>query len=259
MGALAASRSDRDEPASAFGAVRAQLGVVALLLAAAGAAWWSTVHRMAGMYAGPSAELGSLGWFTGAWTVMMAAMMLPSLAPTVAVYATLTARREPSRPLLFAAGYLLVWSAIGVAAYGLLALAKDLFAGGLAWDAGGRWLAAGVLATAALYETTPVRDACLLWCRSPRALLHRTWRDGRLGALAMGARTGGWCLGSSGALMAALFAVGVMSLTWMALVAALVTLEKLAPWRRPAVAFTAVLLLLLAIATLTAPHGGGYW
>jgi predicted metal-binding membrane protein len=258
MGTSALSHSERDELAAAFADARAQLGVVALLLTAAGAAWWSTVDRMVGMPTGASIRLGALGWFAGVWAVMMAAMMLPSLAPTVAVYATLTKRREPSGPLLFACGYLLVWSAAGVAAYELLALGKGLFAGDLAWDAGGRWPAVGVLAIAALYEMTPLKDACLLWCRSPRALLRRTWRDGRLGALAMGARSGGWCLGCSWALMATLFAVGLMSLTWMALVAALVTLEKVAPWRRPAVAVTAALLLLLTVATFAAPHGG-YW
>jgi predicted metal-binding membrane protein len=250
---LALSRSDRDEQTAALADTRAQLGVVALLLTAAGAAWWSTVDRMAGMYAGPSTRLGTLGWFMGVWTVMMAAMMLPSLVPTVAAYATLTGRREPSRPLLFACGYLLAWSAAGVAAYGLLALGKDLFAGALAWHMGGRWLTAGVLAIAALYEVTPIKDVCLVWCRNPRALLRRTWRDGRLGALAMGACNGGWCLGCSWALMATLFAVGVMNLTWMALVAALVTLEKFIPWRRPAVAVTAAFLLVLTVAIFAAP------
>jgi predicted metal-binding membrane protein len=209
---------------------------------------------MAGMHMGSSIRLGALCWFAGVWAVMMAAMMLPSLTPTVAVYATLTDRRGPIRPLLFACGYLLVWSAAGVAAYDLLALGKELFAGDLAWDAGGRWVAAGVLATAALYEMTPIKDACLLWCRSPRALLRRTWRDGHLGALAMGARNGGWCLGCSWALMATLFAVGMMSLAWMAFVAVLVTLEKVAPWPRPAVAFTAALLLVLAVTILAAPR-----
>jgi predicted metal-binding membrane protein len=102
---------------------------------------------------------------------MMAAMMLPSLVPTAAVYATLTHLREPSRWLLFAGGYLLAWSAAGVAAYGLFELGKELFAGALAWHAGGRWLTAGVLALAAGYQLTPMKRACLARCRSPRQLL----------------------------------------------------------------------------------------
>src|ERR1039458_4293502 len=81
-------------------AMRSELAMVAALLAAAGLAWWSTADRMAGMDAGPGTDLGALGWFTGVWAVMMAAMMLPSLAPTAAVYTALV-RREPSRMLLF--------------------------------------------------------------------------------------------------------------------------------------------------------------
>jgi predicted metal-binding membrane protein len=249
-----AARSDRAEPAAALAAARVQPGVVAVLLAAAGVAWWSTVRQMAGMDAGPGTELGALGWFVGVWTVMMAAMMLPSLTPTAAAYANLTRRRELSRPLLFTAGYLLVWSAAGVAAYGLFALGKSLLAADLAWHTGGRWLAAGTLAAAALYELTPLKDACLRRCRSPLRYLRRTWREGHAGALAMGVRNGGWCLGCSWALMAALFALGVMSLTWMALVAVLVALQKLGPARRAATVATAALLLVLAIAILAAPH-----
>jgi predicted metal-binding membrane protein len=92
----------------------------------AGLAWWSTAERMGGMDAGPGAALGSIGWFTGVWATMMAAMMLPSLASGPAVFAALV-RREPSRVLLFAGGYLLVWSAAGVGAYGLFELGNTLF------------------------------------------------------------------------------------------------------------------------------------
>jgi Predicted metal-binding integral membrane protein (DUF2182) len=96
-------------------AMRTELGIVAALLAAAGLAWWSTADRMSGMDAGPGTALGSPGWFTGVWATMMAAMMLPSLAPKAAVFAA-TVRRELSRILLFAAGYLLLWSAAGIGA-----------------------------------------------------------------------------------------------------------------------------------------------
>ncbi len=116
-------RSDRGELGAAFAAVRARLGLVALLLALAAVAWWSTADRMAGMDAGPGTDLGALGWFLGVWVVMMAAMMFPSLAPTVALYARMTRRRGPDRPLLFASGYLLVWGAAGLGAYGLFASA----------------------------------------------------------------------------------------------------------------------------------------
>ena len=85
--------------------------------------------------------------------------------------------------VLFAGSYLLVWSAAGVVAYALFELGKSLFASDLAWRSGGRWLAAGVLVLAALYQLTPFKDAFLVICRSPRRFLRATWREGRLGAI----------------------------------------------------------------------------
>ena len=251
---VAADHSDRRELAAAFAAVRVRLGLVVLLLVAAALAWWSTAGRMAGMDAGPGTDLGALGWFLGVWVVMMAGMMFPSVAPTVALYAKMTRRRGTSLGVLFTSGYLLVWGAAGAVAYGLFSLGGSLFGGALAWHSGGRWLAAGVLALAALYEVTPLKDMCLAKCRSPLGFLLGTWRDGRRGALQMGSRHAGWCVGCCWALMAALFALGIMSLTWMAFVAALIALEKTVPWRRAATWGTGAVLLVLAIAVLAAPH-----
>jgi predicted metal-binding membrane protein len=233
--------------------MRTEFGIVAALLAAAGLAWWSTAERMAGMNAGPGTALRSVGWFTAVWATMMAAMMLPSLAPSAAVFAALV-RREFSRVLLFAGGYLLVWSLTGIGAYGLFELGNRLLAGSLAWHSGGRWLASGVLALAALYQLAPPKRAFLLRCRSPQRFLDASWQNTRSGALVMGMRNGGWCLGCSWALMAALFALGVMSLTWMGLIAVLVALEKIGPSERGARLATAGILVVLAAAVLAVPH-----
>jgi predicted metal-binding membrane protein len=238
---------------SPFTAMRTELAIVATLLAAAGLAWWSTATRMTGMDAGPGAALGSVGWFTGVWATMMAAMMLPSLAPSAAVFA-MAVRRELSRVLLSAGGYLLVWSVAGVGAYGLFELGQSLFGGSLAWRDGGHWIAAGVVALAALYQLTPPKRAFLMRCRSPLRLIDGSWQGTRAGALLIGLRTGRWCLGCTWALMAALFALGVMSLTWMGLIAVLVALEKVGPWRHGARLATASVLLVLAAAILLAPH-----
>ena len=238
---------------SPLAAMRTELGIVAALLAAVGLAWWFTADRMAGMDAGPGTALGSVGWFTGLWATMMAAMMLPSLAPAAAVFAALV-RRELSRVLLFAGGYLLVWSVAGIGAYALFELGKSLFAGSLAWHSGGRWLAAGVLVLAALYQLTPLKRAFLLRCRSPVRFLDASRQNTRSGAVVMGLRNGGWCLGCSWALMAALFALGVMSLTWMGLIAVLVALEKVGPSGRGASVATAGVLVVLAAAILAVPH-----
>jgi len=228
--------------------------LVAGLLVTSGLAWCLTVERMAGMDAGPGTALGTLGWFTGSWLVMMAAMMLPSFAPTVAAYLTLARGHGPSRCLLFACGYLLAWTAAGIVAYGVFELGKGLFANDLAWHRGGRWLSGGVIAAAAAYQFMPSKRACLTRCRGQLGDLHGVSNRGWPAALAMGVRSGGWCIGCSGALMAALFALGVMSLTWMALIAALVALEKTGPWPSAARLVTAIVLAVLAAGILAAPH-----
>jgi predicted metal-binding membrane protein len=236
-----------------WGAVRARLGLVALLFALAALAWWSTADRMADMDAGPGTDLGTLGWFVGIWVVMMAAMMFPSVSPTVALYARMRRGRDAVAPLLFAAGYLAVWSAAGAAAYGVFRAGRELLGGQLAWDAGGRWLAGGILIAAAIYELTPSKDLCLSKCRSPLGYLMGSWRDGRVGALRMGAGHGAWCLGCCWALMAALFALGVMSIAWTAIVAGAIAIQKTLPYRRVAVWGVTAFLLALAIGVLAFP------
>jgi predicted metal-binding membrane protein len=245
--------SQRDELGQAFRAVRGRLGLVAVLLALTAVAWWSTADRMAGMDAGPGTDLGALAWFLGVWVVMMAAMMFPSLAPTVALYATMTRQRGLARPLLFSAAYLVVWGGAGLVAYGVFRLGQSAYGGDLAWHTGGRWLAAGVLLAAAAYELSPFKDVCLTHCRSPVGFLVGHWREGRRGAVEMGSRHAGWCLGCCWALMAGLFALGVMSLSWMAFIAALIALEKTLPWGRAVTWGTAAILVVLAVALLVAP------
>ncbi len=226
--------------------------VVALaLLAAAGLAWRLTIDRMAGMDASPGGELGTLGWFAVTWLVMMAAMMLPSFAPAMSRYLTVSGSGAANRWLPFAAGYLATWTAAGVAAFGLFELGRDLLGGDLAWGAGGRWLSAGVLAAAAAYELVPWKRLALARCRGE--LEERSGSGTWLGSLALGSRSGGWCIACSWLLMASLFALGVMSLTWMGVVAALVALEKLGPWPAAGRLVVAVVLAALAVGMILAP------
>jgi predicted metal-binding membrane protein len=243
-----------NELAAAFKAVRARLLLVLLLFGLAGLAWWSTDHRMAGMDAGPGTDLGGLGWFVGAWIVMMAAMMFPSVSPTVALYARMTKRHGFTRPLLFTSAYLGVWGAAGVFAFGLFAAGKELLGDQLAWDSGGKWFAGGVIAIAAVYELTPLKDACLGKCRSPLGFLMGSWRDGARGAVRMGAAHAAWCVGCCWALMAALFALGVMSITWMVFVAGLIAFEKTFPWQRAVTWGTAAILVVLAVLVVAIPN-----
>src|ERR671933_2685588 len=114
-------------------------------------------------------------------------------------------------------------------------------------DHAGRWDAGATLLGAAAYVLTPLKDVCLGKCRSPLGFLLGSGRDGLAGALQMGAKNGAWCVGCCWALMASLFALGVMSVVWMAVVAGMIAVEKTLPWRRLATYGTTVLLLTLGI------------
>jgi predicted metal-binding membrane protein len=235
----------------AYAAARTQLGLVVLLFALAAAGWWWTVGEMRGMDDGPWTGLGTFGWFLGVWVVMMAAMMFPSVAPTVALYARMS--RTRLLPLLFIAGYLATWAGAGVVAF-TIALAVSRAAGdNLAWDNAGRAIAGTTLIAAAVYELTPLKNVCLGKCRSPLGTLLGSWRDGWSGALRMGATNGAWCVGCCWALMASLFALGVMSVTWMAVVAGIIAFEKTIPWRRVATYGTTLVLLVIGVLVLVAP------
>ena len=235
--------------------------LLSTLLALAVVSWVVTDDRMGGMESMPGMDLGSLGFYVTVWVVMMAAMMFPSVAPTVLMYDRLRAghhERGQGAPAdatgLFVAGYLAVWSAAGLVGYALFELAGELSLGFLAWDRAGQYVAAGVIAAAAVYQLTPLKQACLVRCRSPFMFIAERWRHGRAGALRIGLAHGAWCLGCCWALMAALFAIGVMSLAWMAVVAGLIAAEKLLPRPRGARLVVAGLLLALAIAVAVAPE-----
>ena len=245
--------ADRAGLAPALAASRARIGLIGLLYALAAFGWWWTADQMQDMDGGPWTELGTLSWFLGVWVVMMAAMMFPSVAPTVALYSKLKNTRALGAPLVFTSGYLLVWSAFGALAFALAFVGSKVLGDVLAWDRAGRWVAGVTLLAAAAYELTPLKDVCLGKCRSPLGFLLGSWKDGLSGALRMGARHGGWCVGCCWALMASLFALGLMSLVWMAFVAGLIAFEKLIPSRRVATYGTAGLLVVLGVLMLVAP------
>jgi predicted metal-binding membrane protein len=200
----------------------------ALLIAVAAACWAITADRMQGMDMGPGTDLGSLGWFAGVWLTMMAAMMLPSLAPRGTVP--------------FAAGFLVAWLAAGAVAYGVVEGVRSLDLSLLGWDEGGRYVAGAVILGAALYELTRPKRICLGHCRAPRRPAASVARELRTGVV-----EGAYCVGCCWALMAALFALGVMSLTWMVVIAVAIAIEKLWPSERVAVGATIALLLALAL------------
>jgi predicted metal-binding membrane protein len=206
--------------------------VVALLgLAAAG--WAVSVERMSGMDMGPGTDPGRPGWFVVTWVLMMAAMMLPALVPVA---------RSGGGSAAFVGGYLGVWTGAGVAAYALVEAVRAEHPGWLAWDSAGRWVAAGAILAAAVYQVTTAKRSCLDRCRTAARR-----EPGAAGALRDGLRHGAACVGCCAGLMAVLFVLGVMSLTWMVAVTALIAAERLLPWRTPAVYGVAVALAVLTV------------
>jgi len=208
--------------------------IAAVLLAGALAAWIATVARMKGMDDGPGTALGGLGWYVGIWVTMMAAMMLPSTAPTVLLFSRVGRERaKRGTPLVptwtFVVGYLATWTVYGLVGYGLYRLIVAFDIDFLAWGRAGPYVAGGAVIAAGLYELTPLKQVCLRHCRSPLHFVLTGWRSGRLGAFRMGGEHGAYCVGCCWGLMLILFALGVMSLLWMAIVAALIFAQKVLP------------------------------
>ena len=181
-------------------------------------------------------SLDGLAAFVAAWAVMMAAMMFPAAAPMLLLFRRVYAQRKAAGTAVvptwvFAAGYLLVWTAVGALTWMLVRLGSGL-AGRLGSAERGGWapLALGaVLVVAGLYQLTPLKRVCLDHCRSPLGFVMTHWREGRLGALRMGVVHGAYCLGCCWALFAVLVAAGVMSLAWMLLLTLVVFAEKVLP------------------------------
>jgi predicted metal-binding membrane protein len=220
-----------------------------LVLAAALLTWILTVARMRGMDAGPGTDLGTLGWYLGVWVTMMAAMMLPSALPMVLLFQRVSGERQAQGKTfvptwVFVCSYLAVWTAYGLVIYAVYRLIAGLHPAFLHWDRGGRYVAGGAIVLAGIYELTPLKTICLRHCRSPVHYVLTGWRLGTRGAIRMGAEHGTFCVGCCWGLMIILFALGVMSLFWMAVVGSLIFAQKVLPFgeRLPrlfAVAFVA--------------------
>jgi predicted metal-binding membrane protein len=240
-------------------ALRNPVAVAGALLGGALAAWIVTFVRMRGMDAGPGADLGGLGWYLGIWVTMTAAMMLPATAPMVFVFSRVSRERARGRSLtgaptwIFVAGYLVLWTFYGLVAYGLYRAARSGAPRFLAWDHSGRYLAGAALAAAGLYELTPLKEVCLRHCRGPIHFVHAGWRDGASGALRMGSEHGLYCIGCCWGLMLALFALGVMSLAWMAAIAIVIFAQKVLPLGHRLAPVVAAALVALATWVVVSP------
>ena len=168
------------------------------------------------------------------WAVMMVAMMLPSATPMILLFGKLAEQRRSRgeshvSTAVFVLGYLLAWTGFsGVATLGQWALHRSALLSPMMVSTS-TTLGGGLLILAGLYQWTPLKRACLQSCRSPLGWLTSQWREGPGGALTLGLLHGGYCVGCCWALMALLFVAGVMNLLWVAVLAALVLLEKTIP------------------------------
>lgn len=192
------------------------------------------------------------------WWVMMVAMMLPSAAPLMLLYGrALRQTGADTRPgaayaptAFLAAGYLSVWLVFSIGAATLQSVLGPVgLLSTTTWWSSSATLSAVILAAAGLYQLSPLKHACLVQCRGPVGFLMQYWRPGRLGAFTMGVRHGASCVGCCWMLMALLFVGGVMNLVWIALLALLVLVEKIAPAGPLVGRISGVVLLLWAAAT----------
>lgn len=214
-----------------------EAGLVAVLLVLAAASWIFTSTQLSGMDMGSWTDPGPLGFFTVTWVVMLAAVMFPSVAPMVVAYHRIQRhRRQTGRhstagsTAIFVAGYLVSWTAFGLAAYSVYL-----------------WVA----------SLAPAKNVSLMKCRSPMDFVLHRMRPGYSGALRTGVEHGVWCVACCWALMTALFALGVMSLGWMALIGAFIAGEKMLPWKRLANRSVAVALAVIALGVALTPVAMG--
>lgn len=206
------------------------------MLVAAAVAWVLVIRQSSGMSASMAGPWRQFGEFLLLWVVMMAAMMLPSVAPVASMYLTVIRSRRNGPAALHAAalvaGYLLAWAAFGVVAFGISWLLGTLAPMDMSTIPSrlAVWSAAVTLAVAGLYQFTSLKARCLQRCRSPLGfLLHFGSYSRRLRDVRVGGYHGGYCVGCCWSLMVVLVAVGRMNMAWMVGLTAVVFLEKV--WR----------------------------
>lgn len=232
--------------------------LAATLIAAAATAWLlvlraSSSMSMAGPGVSPSVREGAA--FTAQWGVMMAAMMLPSAAPMILLYRTvsrrLSAERDPSIPVaLFAAVYLFLWLLFGAPVYGAYVAVSSLAASWRPFDAVMPYAIAGVLVAGGIYQLTEAKRVCLRHCEAPLGFLMRRWRSGYAATVRLALEHAFYCIGCCWALMVILVVAGAMSISWVLGIAIVVFAEKVLPrgWRTARLVGVSLIALGLAVA-----------
>jgi predicted metal-binding membrane protein len=254
---------ERDRPTRLEAALQSDRGALAMVLVAVPLAAWTWIVLMArdmyGTMQGASAWMMTTVWdwprltlLWAMWAVMMTAMMLPTAAPLILLYAAATRRntqveRAAGHIYALAAGYVCVWALFSVTATAL----QRILAGALVltpmMEPSTPLAGAVILAIAGVYQLTPLKRACLRACRSPLGFMMQRWRNTAAAAFRLGARHGAYCLGCCWALMLILFAGGVMNLAVILALTAWVVIEKIAPFGERTPAASGILLLATAV------------
>ena len=231
-----------------------------MLIVAAALGWWWSMRMAKGM--DPTAmgdramsegsKMSAAAFFV-AWLAMMAAMMLPAIAPVVRLYARASGLHRVAPLPYFVGGYLIVWMLLGVPAYAAWRALDGPLAQGAPWTgrlAGGAFIAAGV------WQLTPLKEICLRHCRAPMSFFLRYGRhlERPLGALRMGTSHGLFCVGCCWALFALLVALGTMNIGWMLGLTALIVVEKTFPQGRQGATIAGVAFVFLGIWLFVSPH-----
>ncbi|GBC69578.1 hypothetical protein HRbin01_01279 [archaeon HR01] len=203
-----------------------------------------------------------IGLFLLTWMVMMVAMMLPSAAPMVQAYVSLTAEKQTRtrwvsmRAASFIGSYIFIWTALGlVVAAAYFVLWDKILRLGTTGDTGAA-IAGAALVVAGFYQLTPLKQVCLKTCRSPIHFLMTRYRQGLAGALSLGLYHAGYCIGCCWLLFVVLFNVGVMSLPWMALLSVIIFFEKNVPGGKKASYLIGFMFIVFGFLLITSPELG---
>jgi len=248
---MGTARVESSRPAATTLPMRQLAPAWGALVALAALAWVVTVRQADGMGVGPGTMGLALPLFLLLWVVMMTAMMFPSVAPIAILWTRAIRGRSQGAAMVgrmtsFLGGYLIAWVGFGLLAFVALLGTQRLVE---VSPEGAKWLGVGIFAVAGIYQLTPLKDACLRHCRSPMmALLHYGNFKGRTRDLRVGVHHGLYCVGCCWGLMLVLVAVGVMNIAAMAVLAAVIFLEKL--WSHGPGLSRAVGFAFLAIAVL---------
>jgi predicted metal-binding membrane protein len=168
------------------------------------------------------------------WHIMMSAMMTPSVAPLILIFAMVNRqRRQQDRPFVNTAylltGYFLVWAAFSLAATSLQWLLQQIALLNPEMKTTSKILGSVILILTGIFQFTPLKKTCLKYCQTPLDFVQRHWKEGKQGALRMGIENGFYCVGCCWMLMVLLFVAGIMNLLWIALIALFVLIEKISP------------------------------